>query len=157
MISCSVAGCQLPVLARLVVNGPFYVNGNAHVEFRFLRKSASGGDGNLPTAPIDRGTMRQIISYIRVSTGKQGRTGLGIEAQREAVARFAAAEGREVVAEFVEVETGKGSDTLDRRPKLAEAGDRYSAAREGFCPLYDSSEHACPGSKWLSRSEAKPA
>src|SRR2546421_1536071 len=65
--------------------------------------------------------MRQIISYIRVSTGKQGKSGLGIEAQREAIARFAATEGREVLAEFVEVETGKGSDALDRRPKLAEA------------------------------------
>jgi hypothetical protein len=51
--------------------------------------------------------MGQIISYIRVSTGKQGKSGLGIEAQREAIARFAAAEGREVVAEFVEVETGR--------------------------------------------------
>jgi DNA invertase Pin-like site-specific DNA recombinase len=65
--------------------------------------------------------MGQIISYIRVSTGKQGKSGLGIEAQREAIARFATAEGREVLAEFVEVETGKGSDALDRRPKLAEA------------------------------------
>jgi hypothetical protein len=65
--------------------------------------------------------MRQIISYIRVSTGKQGRSGLGIDAQRDAIARFAAAEGREVLAEFVEVETGKGADALDRRPMLAEA------------------------------------
>ena len=45
--------------------------------------------------------MRQIISYIRVSTGKQGRSGLGIDAQRDAIARFAVAEGREVLAEFV--------------------------------------------------------
>jgi DNA invertase Pin-like site-specific DNA recombinase len=65
--------------------------------------------------------MQQIVSYIRVSTGKQGKSGLGIEAQREAIARFAATEGREVLAEFVEVETGKGADALDRRPKLAEA------------------------------------
>jgi len=65
--------------------------------------------------------MRQIVSYIRVSTGKQGKSGLGIEAQREAIARFAAAEGCEIMAELVEVETGKGSDALDRRPKLAEA------------------------------------
>ena len=65
--------------------------------------------------------MRQIVSYIRVSTGKQGRSGLGIEAQREAIARFAVAEECEIVAELVEVETGKGSDALDRRPKLAEA------------------------------------
>ena len=33
--------------------------------------------------------MRPIITYIRVSTGKQGRSGLGIDAQREAIARFA--------------------------------------------------------------------
>jgi len=65
--------------------------------------------------------MRQIVSYLRVSTGKQGKSGLGIEAQREAIARFAAAEGCEVLTEVVEVETGKGADALDRRPKLAEA------------------------------------
>jgi DNA invertase Pin-like site-specific DNA recombinase len=61
------------------------------------------------------------VSYIRVSTGKQGKSGLGIEAQREAIARFAAAEGCELLAEYVEIETGKGADALDRRPKLAEA------------------------------------
>jgi DNA invertase Pin-like site-specific DNA recombinase len=65
--------------------------------------------------------MRQVVAYIRVSTTMQGKSGLGIEAQREAIARFAAAEGCEVLAEVVEVETGKGSDALDRRPKLAEA------------------------------------
>jgi DNA invertase Pin-like site-specific DNA recombinase len=72
--------------------------------------------------------MRQIVSYIRVSTGQQSKSGLGIEAQREAIARFAAAEGCEVVAEVVEVETGKGADALDRRPKLAEA---LARARKG--------------------------
>lgn len=65
--------------------------------------------------------MRQVVAYIRVSTDKQGKSGLGIEAQREAIARFAAAEGSEIIGELVEVETGKGSDALDRRPKLAEA------------------------------------
>jgi len=53
--------------------------------------------------------MRPAVSYIRVSTGKHGKTGLGIEAQRDAIARFAAAESCEVVAEYVEVETGKGA------------------------------------------------
>ena len=65
--------------------------------------------------------MRQVISYIRVSTGKQGKSGLGIEAQREAIARFAAAEECEIITEHVEVETGKGSDALDRRPVLSAA------------------------------------
>jgi DNA invertase Pin-like site-specific DNA recombinase len=62
-----------------------------------------------------------IYSYIRVSTAGQGRSGLGIEAQRTAIARFAAAEGLELQGEFVEVETGKGADALERRPVLRDA------------------------------------
>jgi DNA invertase Pin-like site-specific DNA recombinase len=46
---------------------------------------------------------------------------LGLEAQREAVTRFAAQEGLEVLAEYTEVETGKGSDALEQRPQLAAA------------------------------------
>ncbi len=42
-------------------------------------------------------------AYYRVSTARQGRSGLGIEAQREAVARFAASEGFDMLAEFTEV------------------------------------------------------
>ena len=66
-------------------------------------------------------TTRQIVAYLRVSTQTQGRSGLGLDAQREAVTRFCAAEGFTVAAEYVEVETGKGADALDRRPKLAVA------------------------------------
>ena len=62
-----------------------------------------------------------IIAYIRVSTDKQSKSGLGLEAQRDAIARFAASEHLEVVAEFIEVETGKGADALDKRPQLAAA------------------------------------
>ena len=72
--------------------------------------------------------MRQVVSYIRVSTAQQGKSGLGIEAQRAALARFIEAEGCEVLAEFVEVETGKGADALDRRPQLAAA---LATARKG--------------------------
>ena len=54
------------------------------------------------------------ISYYRVSTQRQGRSGLGLEAQRQAVQRFAQSEGITLLAEFTEVETGKGSDALDR-------------------------------------------
>jgi len=62
--------------------------------------------------------VNKIVSYIRVSTTKQARSGLGVEAQRAAVGRFAEAQGVEVVAEYVEAESGKGADALDRRPVL---------------------------------------
>src|SRR5215210_275974 len=65
--------------------------------------------------------MKQAIAYVRVSTGRQGKSGLGLEAQRAAIKVFAASEGIEVAAWFTEVETGKGSDALDRRPELAKA------------------------------------
>src|ERR1700729_2829498 len=65
--------------------------------------------------------MRPLIAYVRVSTSKQGKSGLGIEAQREALSRFADAEGYDLLREFVEVETGKGSDALERRPQLTAA------------------------------------
>jgi len=64
---------------------------------------------------------RELITYHRVSTGKQGKSGLGLKAQREALARFAEVEGYRIVAEFTEVETGKGADALERRPRLAAA------------------------------------
>src|SRR4051812_35534523 len=54
--------------------------------------------------------MPVAAAYIRVSTSTQGKSGLGIEAQREAITRFCGSEGYEVDAEFVEVETGKGAD-----------------------------------------------
>ena len=76
--------------------------------------------------------MKPIITYVRVSTAQQGRSGLGIEAQRAALVRFAETEGFEVVGEFVEVESGKGADALDRRPQLALA---LSAARKAKCPV----------------------
>src|ERR1700749_962142 len=76
--------------------------------------------------------MKPIVAYIRVSTSQQGRSGLGIEAQRGALARFAGEAGYEIVAEFVEVETGKGADALDRRPQLAAA---LSNARRQRCPV----------------------
>ncbi len=66
-------------------------------------------------------TEKLVTSYIRVSTARQGRSGLGLEAQREAIARFCAAEGYSLAAEYIEVESGKGADALERRPKLAAA------------------------------------
>jgi DNA invertase Pin-like site-specific DNA recombinase len=59
----------------------------------------------------------RFVSYLRVSTDKQGRSGLGLEAQRAAVAGFLNGGQWELAAEFVEVETGKRAD----RPVLAQA------------------------------------
>ena len=60
------------------------------------------------------------------------RSGLGIEAQRNAVARFAEAEGVTIIGEHVEAESGKGSDALARRPELRAALDE---ARQARCPV----------------------
>ena len=57
------------------------------------------------------------ISYLRVSTDRQGKSGLGIEAQRHSVAEYLNGGSWSLVKEYVEVETGKNID----RPMLAEA------------------------------------
>jgi DNA invertase Pin-like site-specific DNA recombinase len=76
--------------------------------------------------------MTSAVAYYRVSTQRQGRSGLGIEAQRAAVARFAEAEGMIILQEFTEIETGKGADALDRRPQLNAA---LALARQTKCPV----------------------
>lgn len=72
------------------------------------------------------------IAYVRVSTDKQGRSGLGLEAQQEAIGGFLQREDFELIESFTEVETGKGSDALDRRPQLAAA---LRAARKHRAPV----------------------
>lgn len=62
------------------------------------------------------GVMR-YIAYYRVSTKKQGKSGLGLEAQQKIIAEFVASSGGELVAEYTEVESGK----VDDRPKLVAA------------------------------------
>jgi DNA invertase Pin-like site-specific DNA recombinase len=59
----------------------------------------------------------KFVTYLRVSTDKQGRSGLGIEAQRAAVSAFLNGGNWEVCGEYLEIESGKRAD----RPKLAEA------------------------------------
>lgn len=76
--------------------------------------------------------MAKMVAYLRVSTQQQGRSGLGLEAQRAAIARFADAQGVELAGEYVEVETGKGADALDRRPVLKAA---LAEARRTKAPL----------------------
>lgn len=61
----------------------------------------------------------KMVAYLRVSTTGQGRSGLGLEAQRAAVERHAANRNGEVVEWFTEIESGK----VNTREKLAEALD----------------------------------
>lgn len=58
------------------------------------------------------------VAYYRVSTGKQGRSGLGLDAQRSAVRTFLNGGSWELIAEFTEVESGKRHEN---RPQLQEA------------------------------------
>src|SRR5438874_1152354 len=76
--------------------------------------------------------MEGAVAYYRVSTKQQHRSGLGIEAQRATVTNFGDAEGMTIIAEYIEAETGKGFDALDRRPMLAAA---LSAARSARCSV----------------------
>lgn len=61
--------------------------------------------------------MGRVVAYFRVSTDVQGRSGLGLEAQRQAVKALCMQRGWEILAEFTEVESGKRDD----RPELAAA------------------------------------
>jgi DNA invertase Pin-like site-specific DNA recombinase len=76
--------------------------------------------------------MTAIVTYIRVSTARQGRSGLGLAAQRSALVQFAKTEGLELAQEFVEVESGKGSDAIERRPQLKAA---LAAAKKLKCAV----------------------
>ncbi len=76
--------------------------------------------------------MTAIVTYIRVSTAQQGKSGLGLAAQRAALVQFAKVEGLELAQEFVEVESGKGSDAIERRPQLKAA---LAAAKKLKCAV----------------------
>ena len=64
--------------------------------------------------------MCRVVAYFRVSTEGQGRSGLGLEAQRAAVTALCEARGWSIIADFTEVESGKRID----RPELAKAMHR---------------------------------
>jgi DNA invertase Pin-like site-specific DNA recombinase len=65
----------------------------------------------------------RFVTYYRVSTQAQGRSGLELEAQRAAVEHYLRSREGKLIGEFTEIETGKGANALDRRPQLRAALD----------------------------------
>jgi len=58
-------------------------------------------------------TETKYVAYYRVSTKKQGKSGLGLDAQRDTVQKFIKRNGDRIIAEFTEVESGKNNDRLE--------------------------------------------
>src|SRR6202790_5821255 len=76
--------------------------------------------------------MHAAIGYLRVSTREQGRSGLGLAAQRADIEAFGAREGFTIKSWHQDVQTGAGADALLLRPGLATALKDAKSAR---CPL----------------------
>jgi hypothetical protein len=101
----------------------------ASVAANHKRSDCTVTKGHTVVCPL---VMERAIAYLRVSTQRQHRSGLGLDAQRATIERFAAGEALTIVAECVEAESGKGSDALDRRPQLAAA---LAAAKAAKCSV----------------------
>lgn len=64
---------------------------------------------------------KSYVAYYRVSTQKQGQSGLGLDAQEIAVLNHLKNTNSELMAAFTEIETGKGANALEKRPQLRKA------------------------------------
>lgn len=76
--------------------------------------------------------MQAAIGYLRVSTREQGRSGLGLAAQRSEIEGFGAQQGFSIRSWHQDIQTGAGADALQLRPGLAAA---LKQARSARCPL----------------------
>ena len=74
-------------------------------------------DTNCKGGNLLRNSPQRLVAYERVSTARQGASGLGLEAQRRTIDAFGVLRGADVLARFTEVESGKRAD----RPQLAKA------------------------------------
>lgn len=63
----------------------------------------------------------KFVAYYRVSTARQGQSGLGLEAQKQSVLNWLNGGNWSLLKEFTEVETGKGANALQKRPVLNDA------------------------------------
>jgi DNA invertase Pin-like site-specific DNA recombinase len=100
-----------------------------HEKSNYIALNCATTKGHTVVCSLD---MEQAIAYLKVSTQRQHRSGLGVDAQRSAIERFAATESLTIAAEYVEAESGKGADALERRPQLAAA---LAAAKAGKCSV----------------------
>lgn len=64
---------------------------------------------------------KKFVAYYRVSTQKQGLSGLGLDAQKSAVSSYLQDTNHQLIAEYTEIETAKGSNASDKRPQLCKA------------------------------------
>ena len=76
--------------------------------------------------------MQAAIGYLRVSIREQGRSGLGLAAQRFEIEAFGKREGFAIKSWYQDIQTGAGTDALLLRPELPEALKKAKSAR---CPL----------------------
>ena len=76
--------------------------------------------------------MKPIITYYRVSTLEQQKSGLGLEAQKERCTTFAGANGFNIISSYQDVLSGGGYKAIELRPELAEA---IRQARINKCPI----------------------
>ncbi len=100
---------------RRSVQGQEIMDGG-RVEAQRVSRSATESPSGTGLAVASKAGAR-LVAYERVSTARQGASGLGLEAQRKAIADFAASPTAEVLAHFTEVESGREAD----RPELAKA------------------------------------
>jgi hypothetical protein len=97
--------------------------------------------------------VQKFLTYLRVSTDKQGVFGLGMEAPREAVHRYVSGKGI-IIAEYVEVETGKRSDRPQltaRLPSVAGSGP-FSSSRNCTAVMSDGAKREGPGERRALRA-----
>lgn len=81
------------------------------------RSFDKSGRSSYPSCQGQQGQVMRTINYYRVSTAKQGRSGLGLDAQRAAIESFCASRGCKPLGEYTEQESGKRDD----RPELTKA------------------------------------
>jgi DNA invertase Pin-like site-specific DNA recombinase len=86
---------------------------------------------------VKEAAMKTAIAYIRVSTQKQGKSGLGLEAQQALIQRFADQEGIQIVQTFTEVQSGKDEGTSSQATDRPAIDCRASSVlKEGWAAVH---------------------